>query len=112
MVAPDGLRIDTDKPARTTLRDIVIAHRIECCSPSHIRCRQLFPSKSFNTTLSSIVTSHAIRNNHEVVIVLESVLVLRSIVPNVAETFYFNTQNLANLLGAFVGNDMSTNANV
>jgi len=28
-----------------------------CCSPSHIRCRQLFPNKSFNTTLSNIVSA-------------------------------------------------------
>jgi hypothetical protein len=33
LIAPDGLGIDTDKPARTTLRDIMIPHRLACCSP-------------------------------------------------------------------------------
>jgi len=56
-VAPDDLGIDTNKPARPTLRDVVIPHRLACRSPSHIRCRQFFPSKSFNTTLSSIVSA-------------------------------------------------------
>jgi len=58
VVAPDGLGIDTNKPARPTLRDVMIPHRLACRSPSHIRCRQFFPSKSFNTTLSNIVSAN------------------------------------------------------
>lgn len=57
MIAPVGLGVDTDKPARPTLRDIMIQHCLACCSPSNIRCRQFFPSKFFGTTLSNIVSA-------------------------------------------------------
>jgi len=33
-VAPDSLRVDTNKPARTTLRDIMISQRSERRIPS------------------------------------------------------------------------------
>ena len=56
-ITPDGLKINTDKPARTALRDIMIPHCLASCSPSHIRCRQFFPSKSFRTTLSNMVSA-------------------------------------------------------
>jgi len=35
-ITPDGLGIDTNKPARPTLRDIMIPHCLACRSPSHI----------------------------------------------------------------------------
>src|SRR5690606_19320983 len=55
--APDRLGIDTDKPAGPALRDIVIPHRPQrCLSPLGQR-RQFFPSRSFRTTLSSIVSA-------------------------------------------------------
>jgi len=57
LISPNSLWIDTDQPARTALREMVIPHCLARSSPSHIRCRQFFPSKSFNTTLSSIVSA-------------------------------------------------------
>lgn len=55
--APDRPGIDTDKPAGPALRDIVIPHCPErCLSPLGQR-RQFFPSRSFRTTLSSIVSA-------------------------------------------------------
>ena len=56
-VAPDGLGIDTNKPARPALRDVVIPHRRACCGLWRIRCRQVFPGKSFRTTLSNMVSA-------------------------------------------------------
>ena len=47
----------TQCTAGPALRDIMIPHCLACCSPSHIRCRQVFPSKSFRTTLSSMVSA-------------------------------------------------------
>src|SRR6056297_658214 len=52
-----SLRIDTDQSAGPALRDSVIPHRLERCVPPLHRCRQGFPSKSFSTTLSSIVSA-------------------------------------------------------
>lgn len=57
MITPNSLWIDTDRPARPALRDIMIPHCLACRSPSHIRCLQFFLSKSFRTTLSSIVSA-------------------------------------------------------
>jgi hypothetical protein len=56
-ITPDGLGIDTDKPVLTALRDVLIPHCRACCGLSHIRCRQVFPGKSFRTTLSSMVSA-------------------------------------------------------
>tara|TARA_R110002153_G_scaffold133205_1_gene282209 strand:- start:88 stop:465 length:378 start_codon:yes stop_codon:yes gene_type:complete len=55
--SPDSLGIDTDQPAGPALRDVMIPHHPERrISPLH-QCRQLFPSKSFKTTLSSMVSA-------------------------------------------------------
>ena len=56
-VAPDGLRIDTNKPAPPALRDVVIPHRRACCGLWRIRCRQVFASRFFRTTLSNMVST-------------------------------------------------------
>ena len=56
-ITPDGLGIDTDKPVLTALRDVVIPHCRACCGLWRIRCRQVFPGKSFRTTLSSMVSA-------------------------------------------------------
>jgi len=55
--APDRFWVDTDKSTGPTLRDTVIPHRPERGLSPLIRRRQLFPSKSFRTTLSSIVSA-------------------------------------------------------
>ncbi len=54
---PHRLRIDTDQNAGPALREIMIPHRLQGRVPPLLRCRQGFPSKSFNTTLSSIVSA-------------------------------------------------------
>src|SRR6056297_1924396 len=53
----DRLWIDTDKSASPALRDVMIPHRPERCLSPLNRCRQFFPSRSFRTALSSIVSA-------------------------------------------------------
>ena len=55
-VAPDGLGIDTNKFARSALRDVMFQHRLASSSPSQIWCRQFLPSKFLRTILLSIVS--------------------------------------------------------
>src|SRR5690606_14644193 len=47
-----------DKLAGPTLRDIVIPHRHERRLSPPGQCRQFFPSRSFSTTLSSMVLAN------------------------------------------------------
>jgi hypothetical protein len=55
---PDSLGIDTDQPAGPALREVVIPHHPERrVSPPRQR-RRLFPSRSFKTTLSSMVSAN------------------------------------------------------
>src|SRR6056297_72630 len=56
-LAPHRLRIDTDQDAGPALRDRMILHRPQHCVPPLHRRRQGFPSKSFSTTLSSMVSA-------------------------------------------------------
>ena len=56
-LSPDRFRVDTDKPAGAALRDVVIPHRTQRCISPLAQCRQLFPRRSFSTTLSSIVSA-------------------------------------------------------
>ncbi|ATG44553.1 aminotransferase class-III [Phaeobacter piscinae] len=71
--APDRLGIDTPshglqanqcqavgKPAGPALRDAMIPHRIERCLSPLLRCRQLFPSRSFRTTLSIVSQTNGV----------------------------------------------------
>ena len=51
------LAVDADKPVCTTVRDIMIPHCRACRSPSRVRRRQFFPSRSFRTTLSNMVSA-------------------------------------------------------
>ncbi|EIE50286.1 hypothetical protein AL037_20820 [Salipiger aestuarii] len=56
-VSPDCLGIDTNQPARPALRDVVIPHHPERRISPLDQCRQFFPSRFFNTTLSSMVSA-------------------------------------------------------
>ena len=55
--APDRLWIDADKPADLAMRDIMIPHCIGRCLSPLFRCRQLSSGKSFESTLSSIISA-------------------------------------------------------
>ena len=55
---PDCLWIDTNQPIRPALRDVMIPHHPERRVSPLRQCRQLFPSRSFKTTLSSMVSAN------------------------------------------------------
>jgi len=58
--APDRLWVDTDKPAGPALRDVMIPHCIERCLSPLFRCRQLFPSRSFKTTVAIVSRTNGV----------------------------------------------------
>ena len=53
-LAPHCFRIDADQPAGAALGDVVPVHRLQRRIPLTLGRRQLFPSRSFSTVLSSI----------------------------------------------------------
>jgi hypothetical protein len=55
---PNGLGVDTNKTAGSVLRDVVIPHCSERCRSPLGRCRQIFPSRSFSTTLSKMASAN------------------------------------------------------
>jgi hypothetical protein len=57
MLAPHGLRIDTDKDAGPALSDRMIRHRPQHRVPPSHRRRHSFCRKSFSTTLSSMTSA-------------------------------------------------------